>query len=69
MRYGGCTKDGVRLIKSYVIDNVLTRLFVMISVNPRIFRQHSVPKKNKEILESYRIFQRGNAVGSKKKLV
>ena len=24
MRYGRCTKDGVRLIKTYIIDNILT---------------------------------------------
>ena len=24
MQYGGCTKDGVRLIKTYIINNILT---------------------------------------------
>ena len=37
MQYGGCTNDGVRLIKTYIIDNVLTWLF------PTMSRYQEIP--------------------------
>ena len=69
MRYRGCTKDGVRLTKTYIIDNILTWLFLTISRFQEIreFLDNIQHLKNiKQILDSYRIFQRGNAADSKK---
>ena len=69
MRYGGCTKDGVRLIKTYTIHNILTCLFPTISRFQEIhdFLGNIQHLKNiKQILDSYRIFQRGNAADPKK---
>ena len=67
--YQGCTKYGVRLIKTYIIDNILTWLFLTISRFQEIreFLDNIQHLKNiNQILDSYRIFQRGNAADSKK---
>ena len=37
MQYGGCTNDGVRLIKTYIINNVLAWLF------PTMSRYQEIP--------------------------
>ena len=69
MRCGRCIKDGVRLIKTYIIDNILTWLFLTISRFQEIheFLDNIQHLKNiKQMLDSYRIFQRGNAANSKK---
>ena len=69
MRYGGCTKDEVRLITIYLTDNVLTCLFLAFSRFQEIrefLGKIQYLKNIKQILDSYRIFQRGNAADSKK---
>ena len=59
MRYGGYIKDGVRLIKTYAINNVLTWLFLTISSFQEIYElldniQHL--KNIKQILDLYLFF-------------
>ena len=70
MRYGGCTKDGVRLIKIYIIYNVLTWLFLTIprfqEIREFLDNIHHLKNIKQILLDSYHIFQRGNAADSKK---
>ena len=69
MQYEGRTNDGVRLIKTYIIDNVLTWLFPKMSTYQEIreiLENIQYLKNKKQILDSYHIFQRGNVADSKK---
>ena len=72
MQYTGRINDGVRLIKTYITDNALTRLFPTMSRYQEI-REISdniqYLKNEKQILDSHHIFQRGNVADSKKRLV
>ena len=71
MQYKGRTNDGVRLIKTYIIDNVLTCFFPTMSryqeIREILDNIHYL-KNKKQILDSYHIFQGGNVADSKKKV-
>ena len=69
MSYGGCTKDGVRLINTQVLDNVLTWLyFLMAKYKTLMELMTSIEhiRNVRHVLYTYRIFQRGNAADSKR---
>ena len=69
MSYGGCTKDGVRLIKTQVLDNVLTWLYFLMTKYKALMEfmtsiEHI--RNVRHVLDTYRIFKRGNAADSKR---
>ena len=69
MSYGGCTKDGVRLIKTQVLDNVLTWLYFLMTKYKALMEfmtsiEHI--RNVRHVLDTYGIFKRGNAVYSKR---
>ena len=69
MSYGGCKKDGVRLIKTQVLDNVLTWLYFLMT-KYKTFLQFMTSIEHvrnvKPVVDTYRIFKRGNAADSKR---
>ena len=69
MSYGGCTKDGVRLIKTQVLDNVLTWLYFLMTKYKTLMEfmtsiEHI--RNVRHVLDTYRIFKRGNTADSKR---
>ena len=62
--YGGCTKDGVRLIKTQVLDNVLTWMYFLMT-NYRTLMEFMTSIEHIRNV-TYRIFKRGNAADSKR---
>ena len=69
MSYGGCTKDGVRLIKAQVLDNALTWLYFLMTKYKTLMEfmtsiEHI--RNVRHVLDTYRIFKRGNAADSKR---
>ena len=69
MSYGGCTKDGVRLIKVQVLHNVPTWLYFLMTKYKTLmeFMTNIAHIRNvRRVLDTYRIFKRGNAVDSKR---
>ena len=69
MQYKERTNVGVRLIKTYIIDNVLTWLFPTMSRYQEILKildNIQYLKNKNQILDSYRTFQRRNVADSKK---
>ena len=71
MSYGGCTKDGVRLIKVEALDNVLTWLyFLMTKYKILIECMTSIEhiRNFRHVLDTYQIFKRDNTADSKRNL-
>ena len=69
MSYGGATKNGVRLIKTQVLDSVLTWMhFLMTNYRTLMEFLTSIEhiKNVTYVLDAYRIFKRGNAADSKR---
>ena len=69
MSYGGCTKDGVRLIKTQVLENLLTWLcFLKTKYKTLVEFMTSMEhiRNVRHVLDTYRIFRRGNAADSKR---
>ena len=67
--YGGCTKDGVILIKTQVLDNVRTWLYILMTKYEALMEfmtsmQHI--RNVRHVLDTYRIFKRSNAADSKR---
>ena len=67
MSYCGCTKDGVRLIKTQVLNNVLTWLYFLMTKYKALMEfmtsiEHI--RNVRHVLDTYRIFKRGNATDS-----
>ena len=67
--YGGCTKDGVILMKTQVLDNIRTWLYILMTKYETLMEfmtsiQHI--RNVRHVLDTYRIFKRGNAADSKR---
>ena len=69
MSYDGCRKDGVRLIKTQVLDNALTWLYFLMTKHTTLmeFMTSIEHVKNiRHVFHTYGIFKRGNAAESKR---
>ena len=69
MSYGGCTENGVRLLKMQVLDNVLTCLYFLMTKYKALmeFMTNIEHIRNvRHILDTCPIFERGNAADSKR---